>query len=259
MKIDRRLTLIGIMLVVLSMTMATQYATTKIGYSYNIVHPSMAEIRFIGSDNASDGIRVLRVDGDNGTHAKIKLVFGNLSANQNKTYSAAFGIVNEELFAVNITHINLSMDAGCPDYMQIWLHGDRDAIANSSGVGGVSDSSSVFMWSKNTSMNPSSTTAWVLARGDQNYNTMTSNCSTASAAGTNITTIWDETAHVQYSISNVDARQADKSDSDHSLNNASDFVWVQISIDIPSDPTGLDAITGTMWIHFQATTQYGED
>ena len=252
MRIDRRLTLIGIMLVVLSMTMATQYATTKIGYSYNIVHPSMAEIRFIGSDNASDGIRVLRVDGANDSHAKIKLLFGNLSANQNKTYSAAFGIINEELFAVNITHINLSIDTGTPDYMQIWLHGDRDKRP-------ADDSSSVFMWSKNVSQNGSGTTAWTLARGDQNYYTMTSNCSSQSASATNITTAWDTTAHVQYSLSDVDARQADGSDDDHSVNNASDFVWVQISLDIPSDPTGLDAVTGTMWIHFETTTMHGED
>ena len=255
MRIDRRLTLIGIMLVILSMTMATQYATTKIGYSYNIVHPSNAEIRFIGSDNASDGIRVLRVDGTNGSHAKIKLLFGNLSANQNKTYSAAFGIINEEMFAVNITHINLSIDVGTPDYMHIWLHGDRGACANGSGVGGLSDSSSVYMWSENTSQNQSSTTAWTLARGDQNYNTMASNAS----SGSTISTIWDTTAHVQYSLSNVDARNADESDTDHSLDNASDFVWVQISLDIPADPTGADAVTGTIWIHFQATTQYGED
>lgn len=47
MRIDRRLVLIGVMLIVLSMTMATQYAVTKVGYSYSIVHPSDADIRFI--------------------------------------------------------------------------------------------------------------------------------------------------------------------------------------------------------------------
>lgn len=245
MRIDRRLTLIGIMLVILSMTMATQYTTTKVGYSYNIVHPSMAEIRFIGSDNSSDGIRVLRVDGENGSHAKITLSFGNLSSNRNKTYTAAFGIINEEIFAVNITHINLSIDAGTPDYMKVWLHGDRDAIAGSDGT-------SVYMWSKNASQNGSGTTAWVLAHGDQNYTTMTSNCSSQSESATNITTSWDTTAHVQYSLSNVDARPADESDTDHNLANASDFVWVQISLDIPADPTGADTVTGTIWIHFQS-------
>jgi len=76
MRLDRRLTLIGIMIIVLSVTMATQYATTKVGYSYSIVHPSNADIRFIGSDNSSDGTRVLRVDGDNSSgsrNVKVKL------------------------------------------------------------------------------------------------------------------------------------------------------------------------------------------
>ena len=76
MRLDRRLTLIGIMIIVLSVTMATQYATTKVGYSYSIVHPSNADIRFIGSDNFSDGTMVLRVDGDNSSgsrNVKVKL------------------------------------------------------------------------------------------------------------------------------------------------------------------------------------------
>jgi len=76
MRLDRRLTLIGIMIIVLSVTMATQYATTKVGYSYSIVHPSNADIRFIGSDNSSDGTMVLRVDGDNSSgsrNVKVKL------------------------------------------------------------------------------------------------------------------------------------------------------------------------------------------
>jgi len=37
-RLDRRLVLIGVMLVVLSMTMATQYATTEVNYSFAIVH-----------------------------------------------------------------------------------------------------------------------------------------------------------------------------------------------------------------------------
>ena len=73
MRIDRRLTIIGIMLIVLSMTMATQYATTQVGYEYNIVHPSNADIRFVASDNSTDNITVLRVTGANGTNAQIKL------------------------------------------------------------------------------------------------------------------------------------------------------------------------------------------
>ena len=47
MRIDRRLVLIGVMLIVLSMTMATQYAIIRTSYNYSLVHPSNADIRFI--------------------------------------------------------------------------------------------------------------------------------------------------------------------------------------------------------------------
>lgn len=248
MRIDRRLTFIGIMLIVLSMTMATQYATTKVGYSYGIVHPSNADIRYIGSDNSSeDGLRVLRVDnnGSGGIYARIEL--GNWSANQNKTYTAAFGIVNEEPFAVNITHINLSTGAG--NYMQIWLHGDRSAKTED-------DPSSVFMYNNGTVVNDSSTVAWTLARGDANASSMTLNASNSSPA-TNITTSWDDTAGVRYTTNDTDARPANLSDGDHSINNASDFVWIQVSLNIPTSATATADATGTIEIHFEATGYYG--
>jgi len=225
MRIDRRLVLIGVMLVVLSMTMATQYATTKIGYEYNIVHPSDSDIRFIGSDNSTDNIRVLRVDGDNSSgQQSVKLTFGgNLTVNQNKTYTAAFGIVNEEPFAVNITHINVSAST---DHLQIWLHGDRDSIADN-------DDTSVMVWDNGSKGFDSSSCVWQLAAGDQDASSMD---------GGDIATDWDNTAHVRYSTSDTDA--SDTTD---------DYVWAQISIDIPdSEPTG--SYSGTLWIHTKATT-----
>ena len=230
------------------MTMATQFATTKIGYEYSIVHPSNAAIRFIGSDNAStgDGYRILRVDGANSTTAVLKLSFGNLSANFNKTYTAGIGIANEERFAVNITHINISTSDD--NFMQIWLHGDRDANANASG----GDSTSVYMYNKGTVVNGSSTTAWTLARGDGDPGTIRYNISDAASE---ITTGWDDTAHVRYTEDNSDISYGIDSNG-RTVNNASDFVWVQISLDISSNPTG--SATGTIWIHFEASTQYGE-
>ena len=144
MQLDKRLVVIGIMVIVLSVTMATQYATTKVGYSYSIVHPSNADIRFIASDNATDGIMILRVSGNNdsGARALTLKLGGNWTENFNKTYTAAFGIVNEENLSVNITYINVSTTTGL-DYMQIWVHGDRDLIAGSDGT-------SVMVWDKGT-------------------------------------------------------------------------------------------------------------
>ncbi len=229
MSINRRLTLVGVMLVVLSMTMATQYAITKVGYEYSIVHPSNADIRFIGSDNSSDG-RVLRVDGANGSSARVKLSFGNWSANSNKTYTAAFGIVNEELMDVNITHINVSNTTGA-DYVQIWLHANRsEKIEN--------DADAVYMWSKNVSKNVSSTTAWTLAAGNGDPSNM------CADGITQLNTIWDSTRNVRYSLN----------DANYSVSGTSDFVWVQVSIDIPAAPDAGGAHTGYIWIHFQASS-----
>lgn len=218
------------MLVVLSVTIATQYTTTKIGYSYSIVHPSDADVRYIGSDNSSDGGRILRVNGTNSSSAKVKLEFGNWSADQNKTYTAAFGIVNEEQFAVNITHINVSTTTGA-DYMQIWLHGDRDKRPSN-------DASNVFMWDKGASKNSDGTTAWTLAAGNQDSSDM---CADGS---TQLSTNWDSTKHVRYSTNNAN----------DSVDSTSDFVWVQISLDIPSSPDTGGVHEGTIWLDFEATT-----
>jgi len=227
MNIDRRLTILGVMLVVLSMTMATQYATTKVGYTYSIVHPSNADIRFIGSDNGSNG-RILKAL-NNGTGMEVlEINFGNWSANSNKTYTAAFGIVNEELMEVNITHISVSNTTGA-DYMQIWLHGNRSKNA-------IYDASSVFIWNKGVDLGfNSNTSAWTLAPGDQNPSTMSDGID-------DLPTDWDNDSGVRYSVAN-----------NASASGVSDFVWVQISIDIPAaaDQTGLHE--GTIWIHFKAS------
>ena len=237
--------ILGVLLLVLNMTIATQYAVTKIGYEYNIVHPSNANIRFIGSDNTTGG-RVLRVDGDNNTGTvSLKLTFGNWSAGTNKIYSAAFGIVNEEQVPVNIMYINVS--SVNYTYMKIWVHGNRSANANST----VYDPTTVLMYDNGSIVNGSTTIAWTLAPGDDNPNNM---CSNVSDRGTySINTTWDETQHVRYSLNNTNAYGVGVTG--RTASNASDFVWVQIAIDIPStnvDGSGLH--TGTVWIHFEADT-----
>ena len=198
MNVRRRLALLGVMLVVLSMTMATQYATTKIGYSYSIVHPSESDIRFIGSDNSTDGIRILRVSGGNGS-ADMALELrlgGNLSAGVNKTYTAAFGIVNEEMYPINITHFNVSTTGGTgADYLEIFLHGDRDILA-------TDDASSVMVWRKGTVGHTSNSNVWRLGKGDNDPTTM---CADGNGHVTaQIDTPWDNSqANVRYSINNA--------------------------------------------------------
>ena len=228
MHLDRRFTIIGVLLIVLSMTMATQYATTKVGYSYTLVHPSNADIRFIASDNSTDSIHILRVTGDNasGNRALTLRLGGNWTETMNKTYTAAFGIVNEEKFAVNITHINVSTYDSSADYMQIWLHADRTRDASLE-----SPSRKSFVWDKGTRGKNSTTCSWQLAAGNGNSQNMD---------GTNTETRWNATSNVRYSLYNSDA-----------VNGSSDFVWVQISIDIPSGASA-GSYSGLVWVHFKA-------
>jgi len=230
MRIDRRLTIIGVMLVVLSMTMATQYAVTKVGYTYSIVHPSDADIRFIGFDNSSDAVRVLRTASGTNTSGSLNLEIrlGNLSENQNKTYTAAFGIVNEEKFAVNITHVVLDTDTGV-DYMKIWLHGRPNMKA-------ADDETSVLIWDMGAVAGVANgSTAWTLAAGNANA---------ADMNGTNIETDFDDNAHVRYTIEDD---QTWATSGDH------DFVWIQISVDIP-DGASTASATGNLRFYFEATT-----
>lgn len=235
MELDRRWWILGIIIVVSSMVIATQYAVTRVGYEYVIVHPSEANVRFIGSDNSSDDVRVLRVQGSNHTNVIVTLRLGNFAANMTATYSAAFGIVNEEKYPVHITHINLtSLNA---TYLKIWLHGNRTANADSN----LTDPSTVYMYNNGTVVHPANSTAWILAKGDGNFSTMCSNIS--DRVNHSIRTPWDEPAHVRYSINNTNAES-----------NVSDFVWVQVQLDIPFSPGDLGTHTGSIWIYFESDT-----
>ena len=242
MKIGKRLLIIAFLILILSMVVATQYAVTKIAFEYSIVHPSDSDIRYIGSDNTTGG-RVLRISGENNT-GSLKLAFGNWSAGTNKIYSAAFGIVNEEDVPVSIRYINISSNNYT--YMKIWLHGDRDANANST----INDPTSILMFNNGTLVNATNTTAWTLAPGDANSSNMCSNVSNRTTYSTNTT--WDEPAHVRYSLNDSIAYGVDMMG--RTQYNASDFVWVQIALDLPTYINDTGTHTGTIWIHFQADT-----
>ena len=180
MKVKRKCLILAVVFLILNLVTATQYAITKVDYLYTVVHPSDASIRYIGSDNSSDGQRVLRVTGDNSTSLGLQLRLGDMySSNMVRTFSAAFALVNEETYPVNITHINISSSNNT--YIKIWLHGNRTANANST----TNDPTTVLMWDNDTIVNTSDTTAWTLAAGNGYSSNM-------SADGTTqIATPWD--------------------------------------------------------------------
>ena len=242
MRLDKRVMLLGTMMVVLSTVMATQYTTSKARYTFTVEHQSNADIRFIASDISVDGIRVLNADSQN---KSLELRLGNWSANKNKTYAAAFGIVNEERFAVNITHVNCS-GAGT-EYLEIWLHGDRDTQQQDE------TNTTVCLYSKGNSSYDSTTTAWILGPGDGNARTMRAN---ASVNGDDILTLWDPHSEVRYSTEdtkNAHSASATATGGPCIPEYSSDFVWVQISLDLPNTPTSGDMVS-LIHFHFEATT-----
>jgi len=246
MTINKRLLILGILMVICTMVVATQFAVTKLGYEFDIVHPSESNIRFIGSDNTSGG-RVLRVANGNGTSA-LKLSLGSWSVGTIKIYSAAFGIVNEEDVPLKIMYINASSLNSSQNYtyLKIWLHGNRPANANNTN----NDPTTVLMFDNDTIVNATNTTAWTLAPGDANTSTMCSNIS--DRTNFTILTPWDNTSHVRYSLNNTIAYSAGTFN--RTVNNASDFVWIQIAMDIPDNVNTSGLHGGWIYIHFEADT-----
>ena len=222
------------LLVITTMAVATQFAISDIQYEYEIIIPVIPDygVNYIGSDNSSDGIRALRKDQNNDPDS-FKIVLGNVSINYQWSYSAAFGIVNEDKFNKHITHIEVSTSNST--YLKIWLHGDRDSNANNVS----NDPTSVLMYDNGTVVNGSDTVAWTLAPGDRDATTICIN-TTERKRYTNITS-WDETAGVRYSLNNTNA-----------MSGISDFVWVQVELNIPSSVETDGVHTGPIYIHFES-------
>lgn len=196
MDIRKKILLVGVGIAVLSAAIATQYATISMRYEFSIVHPSNGFIRFVALDNATDGHRLLRVI-DNNT-AKMVLKFGDIPKGMNKTYTAAFAIVNEEGFSVNVTGV--SVNGSGAQYLRIWLHADATKDAKD-------DASSVLLWKNGAPVSG----YWVLDAGNNN---------TTNMNGTATSTPWDTDDNIRYAAATPTAGSG-----------TTDFVWVQISVD----------------------------
>ena len=101
------------------------------------------------------------------------------------------------------------------------------------------DPSTVLMWDNDTMVNESNTTAWTLASGNEDPDNMCYNITNPTTC--TIPTDWDETAHVRYSL-----------DDNNAVSNYSDFVWVQIAVEIPDIADSIGLHSGTIWIHLES-------
>ncbi|MEM0466102.1 MAG: hypothetical protein QXX20_00660 [Candidatus Thermoplasmatota archaeon] len=238
MKIDPRLFIIGMALVISTMVAATQFALIDLEYQYQIIHPVIPDygIHYMGSDNASDGIRVLRVINTSGARV-LKVVLGAWGGTYQVAYTAAVGIVNEDNHSVAITHVEVrSLIENQPTYLKIWLHGNRTSYADN-----TTHSSSILLYDNGTCYTNQNTIAWVLARGDNNASTICSNYTTPAVS--TIPLLKDERAGVRYSYCNIPA-----------VSGYSDFVWVQIELDVPYQPVTHEQFSGSIIIHYQSLT-----
>jgi hypothetical protein len=228
----KKLLLVGILAVTLSTISATQYVRADLGFSYEIVHPSDADIRYIGSDNAPDGLRVIRGnnagnDPDPLTSSSVSLEFGRWAIGQTKVYTAAFGIVNEESFDVDINGINAVFDGDAE--IQIWLHGDEDVEATTSTV------DAVLMYDSEDG--GAQVGSWTLAAGDQDPDT-------ANDGTDDVDTEWcPNQSHVRFAEGSPLAESE-----------TADYVWVQVVLTVPAG-ADLNTFGGTISFNFESTTE----
>jgi hypothetical protein len=219
------------------MTMATQYANTRASYTFTIVHPSNADIRFISADNSSsDGERCLRVSNNGSGTQFVTLSLGDWMPDSSTNYTAAFAIVNEQNQYVNLTYVNISGTNAT--YLDMWVHGNRSTDAPSE-----AGAAAVQIVDNGAALFSASDTVWTLAPGDGDVTTISADYRT-SGGQTHLPVIWDTGANMWYNDFSAN----------YSSNKSSDFVWVQICLDIDKDAAiSGSASTGTIYFHFQAS------
>jgi hypothetical protein len=220
-------------LIALSVINATQFARVGAAYGYS-VGVQGAYIQFMACDrvaNKSTATPVLTSDG-----VDFAIDLGTWAGRTNKTYTAAFALVNCEvysvrLYSVNVTNPTVSTDA---DNIYIWVHARRTSLCsyaqhNIPSTDSRVDTDKVLMWD-GANGHPFGN-SWTLAAGYgygataacqyDNDTTDGIGPDDATFSGFNVWT-WDSTP-----LGSNDAL-----DSAGSTANAN-FVWVEITIVVP--------------------------
>jgi len=151
-------------------------------------------------------------------------------------YTAAFAIVNEQGQYVNLTYVNISGTNA--SYLDMWVHGNRSVDAPSEAA-----DAAVQIVDNGNALFSASDTVWTLAPGDGNVDTISADYG-ASGGQTHLPCVWDTGANMWYNDFS----------GNFSLNKTSDFVWVQICLDIDKDAAiSGSASLGTIYFHFKAS------
>ena len=211
MDVRKKALLVGVAIAMVSAAIATQYARVSIAYEYGI-SASDGAIRFIARDIAPDGNYVLRKDGN-----ILKLSLGSFTPGTNKTYTAAFGIVNEESF--NIYLYNVSITGSGSGNIKIWLHKNPNVTAEN-------DASKILVWNGGY-VDFANVTFYA---GNNSANDADSNAE-------KILTPFNDTQGVRYNTTSG------------VIGENNDYWWVQISVDIPNDEDD-GTYTGNIFFSF---------
>jgi hypothetical protein len=209
--VRKKALLVGVAIAMLSAAIATQYARVSIAYEYGI-SASDGAIRFIARDIAPNGNYVLQNNGNT-----LKLSLGSFTPGTNKTYTAAFGIVNEESF--NIYLYNVSVTGSGSGNIKIWLHKNPNVTAEN-------DASSILVWNGDY-VNFANVTFYAGNNDASNAN---------SDAGAILTPL-DNTKGVRYNTTSG------------VIGSNNDYWWVQVSVDIPNGASD-GTYTGSIFFSF---------
>ncbi len=213
----KKLLLVAVAMVAVSAVVATQYARATIGYEYGVSATDGA-IRFIARDKAPDGNYVLQNDS-----YTLKLKLGTFTPGTNKTYTAAFGIVNEESFNISLT--NVTVDGAGASNVKIWLHKDPNATIDTDGT-------AVLVWNgTDVSFTPVTFDAGDNSATDASSDAGTINTPVASNSGV---------TNVRYNTTSG------------TIGDNNDYWWVQISIDIPAGTANGIYNDGSIYFEFSS-------
>lgn len=213
---------------------ATQYA--KLGVSVQgTVSTRYSFIQFMAGDVAPVGSGYI-LKNSNGLYA---IQLGTFAKGFNKTYSAAFAIVNSEsTLKIQITKIYFGSGDSIGPYAIVALHENMSKNAFSEEPGCV-----IVYYDKGTSYDIGSN-GFVLRNGQGDY-TGGNLQYTADDGNTWVSASWDTTNVWKYNPNLVNA------DVDTTAATKSNFVWVQITIDLSNASDGT-TLSGTMYIEVRS-------
>ncbi|MEM3444723.1 MAG: hypothetical protein QW115_01965 [Thermoplasmata archaeon] len=223
---------------------ATQYAKLGVSVSANISTPTSL-IQLMAGDGAVVGGGYILTN-DNGAY---KVQLGTFAKGFNKTYTAAFAIVNAEA-NVNLRITKISVNGDLKNNVVIALHktADKNALVE------TDDGIVYYDFNVHSSTGigyDHSSDGFVLAKGAGTYDTG-SNKLKYGTDPTNwppswYTASWDGTHNVWL----TDGSHNDATYLTTDINSKANFVWVQITLDLSTATDGT-SLTGTLYIEVQS-------